>query len=89
MGRTRLLVFTQNENAIPVPFFIVLVFWLVVIFASFSLFAEPSPIVIVSTLLFALSVSSALFLIVDLGHPFEGLMQISNHHLQVVLPKIE
>ena len=89
MGRTRLLVFTQSENAIPVPFFVVLVFWLVVIFASFSLFAEPGPIVIASTLVFALSVSSALFLIVDLSHPFEGLMQISNHHLRVVLPKIE
>ena len=41
MGRTRLLVFTQADDAIPLPFFIVLVFWLVVIFASFSLFAEP------------------------------------------------
>jgi Protein of unknown function (DUF4239) len=89
MGRTRLLVFTQNDNAIPVPFFVVLVFWLAVIFASFSLFAEPSPIVIASTLAFALSVSSALFLIVDLSHPFDGLMQISNHHLQAMLPKIE
>ena len=89
MGRTRLLVFTQADDAIPVPFFIVLVFWLVVIFASFSLFAEPSPIVVASTLLFALSVSSALFLIVDLSHPFQGLMQISNYHLHMVLPKIE
>ena len=89
IGRTRLLVFTQGDDAIPVPFFIVLVFWLVVIFASFSLFAEPSPIVVASTLVFALSVSSALFLIVDLSHPFEGLMQISNHHLHMVLPKIE
>jgi hypothetical protein len=89
IGRTRLLVFTQNDNAIPVPFFVVLVFWLAVIFASFSLFAEPGPIVIASTLAFALSVSSALFLIVDLSHPFDGLMQISNHHLQVVLPKVE
>jgi len=89
MGRTRLLVFTQGEDAIPIPFFIVLVFWLVVIFASFSLFAEPAPIVVASTLLFAISVSSALFLIVDLSRPFEGLMQISNHHLRMVLPKIE
>lgn len=89
MGRTRLLVFTQGDDAIPLPFFIVLVFWLVVIFASFSLFAEPRPIVVVSTFVFALSVSSALFLIVDLSHPFQGLMQISNHHLQMVLPKIE
>jgi hypothetical protein len=89
MGRTRLLVFTQSDNAIPVPFFIVLTFWLVVIFASFSLFAEPNKIVIASILVFAISVSSALFLIVDLSHPFSGLMQISNHHLHAVLPKIE
>jgi hypothetical protein len=89
MGRTRLLVFTQSDEAIPLPFFIVLVFWLVAIFASFSLFAEPRPIIIVSTLVFALSVSSALFLIVDLSHPFQGLMQISNHHLRMVLPTIE
>ena len=89
MGRTRLLVFTQSDDGIPLPFFVVLVFWLVVIFASFSLFAEPGPIVIASTLLFALSVSSALFLIVDLSHPFSGLMQISNHHLHMVLPTLE
>ncbi|HMM91106.1 bestrophin-like domain [Bradyrhizobium sp.] len=89
MGRTRLLVFTQADDAIPLPFFIVLVFWLVVIFASFSLFAEPGLLVMISTLVFALSVSSALFLIVDLSHPFQGLMQISNHHLQMVLPKVE
>ncbi|QHO74408.1 hypothetical protein ACH79_18955 [Bradyrhizobium sp. CCBAU 051011] len=89
MGRTRLLVFTQADDAIPLPFFIVLVFWLVVIFSSFSLFAEPGLIVVVSTLVFALSVSSALFLIVDLSHPFQGLMQVSNHHLQMVLPTIE
>jgi hypothetical protein len=89
IGRTRILVFTQSDNAIPVPFFIVLTFWLVVIFASFSVFAEPSPIVIASILVFALSVSSALFLIVDLSQPFDGLMQISNHHLRMVLSKIE
>jgi hypothetical protein len=89
MGRTRLLVFTQSDNAIPVPFFIVLTFWLVVIFASFSLFAEPNRLVIASILVFAISVSSALFLIVDLSHPFSGLMQISNHHLHAVLPKVE
>jgi len=38
---------------------------------------------------FALSVSSALFLIVDLSHPFQGLMQISNYHLHMVLPTID
>ena len=89
MGQTRLLVFTQGDDGIPLPFFVVLVFWLAVIFASFSLFADRSLIVVAWTLVFALSISSALFLIVDLSHPFQGLMQISNHHLHVVLPKVE
>ena len=89
LARTRLLIFTQSDTAIPVPFFIVLVFWLTAIFASFCLFAEASAIVIASVLVFAISVSSALFLIVDLSHPFEGLMQISDHHLRLVLPELE
>jgi hypothetical protein len=54
------------------------VVWLVVIFAGLSLFAEPTPTLIASILLFAISVSSALLLIVDLSLPFER-----------VLPKIE
>jgi len=74
---------------LPVPFFIVLVFWLAVIFASFSLFAERAQLSLHQCWRLRSPVSSALFLIVDLGHPFDGLMQISNHHLQVVLPKIE
>src|SRR5215510_2802205 len=89
LARTRLLVFTQSDNAIPVPFFVVLVFWLMVIFGSFCLAAETRPLVIVTVFVFALSVSSALFLIVDLSHPFEGLMQVSDHHLRVVLPELD
>ena len=89
LARTRLLIFTQSDNAIPMPFFVVLVFWLMVIFGSFCLFAEATRIVIATILVFALSVSSALFLIVDLSHPFEGLMQISDHHLRVVLPELD
>ena len=38
----------RRDNAIPVPFFIVLVFWLMAIFASFGLFAEVKAIVIAS-----------------------------------------
>ena len=27
--------------------------------------------------------------VVDLSHPFEGLMQVSDHHLRVVLPELD
>ena len=89
LARTRLLVFTQSDNAIPMPFFVVLVFWLMVIFGSFCLFAQTRPLVIATVFVFALSVSSALLLIVDLSYPFEGLMQVSDHHLRVVWPELD
>ena len=46
LGRTRVLLFEQLDSSIPVPFLIVLVFWLAIIFASFGLFASPNATVI-------------------------------------------
>ncbi len=39
LGKTRLLLFAEAGSAIPTPFLVVLISWLVIIFASFSLFA--------------------------------------------------
>jgi Protein of unknown function (DUF4239) len=63
----------------------VLVFWLAVIFMSFSLFSPLTPINIAAMLLFAISASAALFLILELSQPFVGLMQISSTPLRNAL----
>jgi hypothetical protein len=60
-------------------------FWLAVVFASYSLFVEPSRAVIAALVIFALSISSALFLVADLSQPFVGLMQIPKEQLQHAL----
>ncbi len=39
LRRTRVLLFEQLDSSMPVPFLVVLVFWLAIIFASFGLFA--------------------------------------------------
>ncbi len=83
--RTRLLMFVHIDNAIPLPLLLIVIFWLALIFASFTLFAEPNIIVAGASLVYALAVSSALFLIVDMSQPFTGLMQISNQPLKHVL----
>src|SRR5450631_1380436 len=56
----------------------VLVFWLAIIFASFGLFARPNAVVVAALLVCAVSAASAIFLILELGHPFFGLMTISS-----------
>jgi len=85
IAHTRLLLFTQGGDSIPMPFLIVLIFWVSIIFANFSLFAEPKPIVISALFVFALSAAAAIFLVLELGQPFSGIMQISSIPLRNAL----
>jgi hypothetical protein len=88
LARTRLLMFVHFDNPIPAPLLIIVILWLTVIFASFTLFAETNAVVAVTSLIYALAVSSALFLIVDMSQPFSGLMRISDEQLRHVLPQL-
>jgi hypothetical protein len=85
IAQTRLLLFAQADNSIPMPFLVVLIFWLAIIFASFSLFAKPNAIVVGSLFIFALSAAGAIYLILELSQPFAGLMQISSAPLRNAL----
>jgi hypothetical protein len=81
ISKTRLLLFVQGANSIPLPFLAVLVFWLTIIFASFSVFAQPNAFVVSSLLIFVLSAAGAIFLILEMSQPFAGLMKISKEPL--------
>lgn len=48
------------------------------IFASFGLYTAPNTTVLLSLVIAALAVASAMLLIVDLGDPFNGLLRISS-----------
>jgi hypothetical protein len=85
IGKTRLLLFTNAGDSIPVPFLTVLVGWLALIFASISLFAESSARTIAILCVFSFAASAAIFLILELGQPFAGLMMISDQPLRDAL----
>ncbi|CAN5487664.1 hypothetical protein BH11PLA2_BH11PLA2_46530 [soil metagenome] len=51
IGQSRFLMFVQQANTIPTPFLVVLVFWLAMLFASFSMLAKPNVTVVVSLLI--------------------------------------
>ena len=88
MGRTRLLLFEHLDTSIPVPFLVVLVFWLCIIFASFGLFAPRNGTVIAVLCVCALSVSGAIFLILELDRSFEGLLQVSSAPFRAALAQL-
>lgn len=85
LGKTRLLLYAEAGAGIPMPFLVVLVSWLVIIFASFSLFADNNATIIVAQGVFALSASASIFLILELSQPFTGLMMISSEPLRGAL----
>jgi hypothetical protein len=89
MGRTRLLLFENLGSSIPVPFLVVLVFWLCIIFASFGLFAPRNATVIAVLCVCALSVAGAIFLIIELDRSFEGLLQVSGAPLRAALVQLD
>ena len=85
LAQTRLLLFAESDSAIPAPFIAILAFWLIIIFASFSLFAALNVTVFAFLSLFALSASCAIFLILELSQPFTGLLMISSGPLRNAL----
>jgi hypothetical protein len=85
LERTRWLVFGSAGDPIPFPFLVVLIFWITVLFVSFGLFAPPNATVVAVLFVSALSISTSIYLIVELGRPFAGLMKISSAPLRYAL----
>jgi hypothetical protein len=86
--QTRFLMFTHQFKSVPVAFLIVLavlVFWFTTIFFSFGLYSPTNATVIATLFVSALSVSGAIFLIVALNQPFEGLLRMPSEPLRIAL----
>ena len=78
LAQLRSLLAAQSVPSISTPMLIILVSWLVVIFFGFSVLAPPNPTVIFALMISALAVSGAIFLILELDQPFDGVIRISS-----------
>jgi len=76
LAELRTLVRAQAVSSVSKPLLIALVIWLVVIFLGFSLLAPANATNILALLAGAFSVACAVFIILDLDHPFAGVVRI-------------
>jgi hypothetical protein len=83
--QSRFLLFSHLGSSIPTPFLAVLLLWLIILFAGFSLMAPANATTLASLVICALSVSGAIFLILELNEPFSGLMVIRSEPLRNAL----
>ena len=88
IAKTRWLLVAQAESSIPKPLLILLIVWLSIIFLSFGLFAPTNKIVLVTMVIVSLMVSSALFLILELDRPFDGVIRISSSPIRNTLSNV-
>jgi hypothetical protein len=80
-----LIIQQRGHSSLPMPFFVMLVSWLVIIFFSFGLLSPRNATVIIILLVCVLSAAGSLYLILELDHPYGGLINISSAPLRQAL----
>jgi hypothetical protein len=91
LAQMRDLLILEQGRSIPGTFVIVLVllvFWIASIFFSLAIYAPQNSTLIAVFALFAILVSIAFFLIIDLNMPFEGVLRIPSTPLTEALNHI-
>lgn len=78
----------QAEGSIPRPLVLMLIAWLVLIFATFGFRAPRNAIIVITFVAAAALIGGAIYLIVDMDEPFEGPIQISSAPLQRALTEM-
>jgi hypothetical protein len=78
----------QIESRFPWGFFIVVVFWLSIIFASFGLFAPRNASVTAALFVAALALSGAIFMILEMEQPYSGVVKIPSTGLRIALDQL-
>jgi hypothetical protein len=73
----RWVIVEQSEGTIPAPILVMLVAWLMLIFASFGFRAPRNAVVIISLLVASALIAGAVYLIIDMDSPFAGPIQVS------------
>lgn len=77
LAETRWLIAEQNRSSIPQIFFVALVAWLAFIFFGFGLITENNATALCSLLGGALLATSAIFVILEMDSPLDGMVNVS------------
>jgi len=88
LGQIRWLLFAQAGSSISAILLTVVVCWLAILFFSFGMFSPANGTVIVALMLAAFSVAGAIFLILELDNPFDGLLRVSSQPMLNALSQL-
>ena len=76
IAQTEITMLLQLATGISKPMLAIVVCWALLLFCGYGLVSPHNGTVVVSMALGAIAVASAIFLIVELSHPYEGVFQV-------------
>lgn len=88
MMQSRWMLIEQSQTNLPKIFLVVLTFWLTVLFAQFGLLAPRNFTATSALFICVLSMTGAIFLIMELNQPLEGIIKVSSVRLHKALSVI-
>jgi len=74
--QSRWMMIEQTQEKLPSAFLVVLIFWLTILFVHFGLMGPPNRTTGSALTICALSLSSAIFFILELNNPLEGAIKV-------------
>jgi hypothetical protein len=88
LGQMRWLMYQQGQSSLSKPLLAVVIFSFIITFISFSLHSSPNGTVIATLFVCALSVSGAIFLVLEMYSPYSGLIRIPSDSLRSALAQL-
>jgi ABC-type amino acid transport system permease subunit len=86
--QARWLLVQQADSSIPLPFLVLLILWLAIVFFSFGLFAPLNATAITILCLSSVAVSGGITMILELDSPLSGLIRVSAEPMRQALAQI-
>jgi hypothetical protein len=88
IAESRWTTIEQIGSRFPWAFFVVVVSWLAVMFASFGLFAPRNAAVIAALLVAAFALAGPIFMMLEMDQPYGGLVKIPSSSLRVAVDQL-
>lgn len=88
VGQLRWLMYEQNTVPFPRFLLVTLIAWLIILFASFGIFAPRNPLVLAGFLASATAVCGAILLMLQMYDPQRGVIRVSDAPLHAAMEQL-
>ena len=88
LARLNAVAFTQQGSDVMTPLLVVVSCWMMITVLGWNLFAPCNRMVMAVNVVCSLSVASAIFLILEMDQPFNGVVEISDAAMRAALFKL-